>query len=312
MEKIKEGEQLYDYLKRVEANPRRTSKGWSIRCLNPDHMDNNNSAIVFDDYWVHCFGGCPRFNLLGANYRGKDIPKERYEPKIVRSQVDYFDYWLSLDILDEGIKGIPARHLNALGWRKLPADNSLGLREGIFIPYFTTGRNQILFFQVRHSSGDRRFSFLSGVTPTCNGYESLPRMGRFLPFTEGSSDRAVLELLGIPTLAFPSASSGALLKGAAKYAKDNNLILVACSDNDTAGDNLLRVLDGVSTYIDLRPPAPYKDYGDMYEQAGSKAVSDYLRMLLPEKKEIKMSKVRMLSPEEVKERMPILWKIMFN
>lgn len=310
MERIRPGEELYDYLIRVEANPRRTSKGWSVRCLHPDHEDKNNSAIVFDDSWHACMGGCKRFSLYGPGYQGAPA-KETYEPKVIRGTVDYFDYWLSLEPLDEGIKGIPARHLNSLGWRKIESNNQLGTKGGIFIPYFTVGRDKILFYQVRHSEGSRRFTFTPGVTPIANGYESIPEMGKFLPFTEGASDRAVLELAGIPTVALPSASSGALLKGLASHAKANSMVAVACTDNDIAGDRLLSALDGVSTYIDLRPPKQYKDFGDMYEDKGIQAVRQHLRMLLP-KKQTPSNYINYMSENEVKDNHKNIWEIMYN
>ena len=315
MEKIREGEDLYDYLCRVEANPRRTTKGWSVRCLHPGHQDKTNSAVVFDDSWHHCFGGCKRFNLRGANYRGTP-QKEVYEPKVIRGTVDYFDYWLSLDPLDDGIKGLPARHLNSLGWRKLEDNNILGQKGGVFIPYFTKGRDGIFFYQIRHLEGDRRFSFLNGVTPTANGYESLPAMEKFIPFTEGTSDRAVLEYLGIPTIALPSASSGALLRGLATYARKNGMVPVACSDNDPAGDRLLDSLSGHSTYIDLRAPAPYKDYGEMFEDKGAEAVRAYLKLLLPKEPTPHVAQPQSASQwqteAELKERNPEAWQILFG
>lgn len=311
MEKPREGEELYDYLIRIEANPRRTTKGWSVRCLHPDHQDKNNSAVVFDDGWHHCFGGCKRFSLLGANYRGA-APKEAYEPKVIRGTTDYFDYWLSLEPLDEGIKGLPARHLNSLGWRKLPNDNILGTKGGIFIPYFSMGRHQIMFYQVRHLEGSRRFTFTPNVTPVANGYESLANMDRFLPFTEGASDRAVLEYLGIPTVALPSASSGAILKGLSKYAKDKGLIPVACSDGDTAGDKLLASLNGVSTYIDLRPPKPYKDFGEMFEQKGARAVKNYLRLLTPKVVVPSAQSHTLITEDQLRQENEKAWEILFS
>lgn len=310
MQRPQEGEELYDYLIRVEANPRRTTKGWSVRCLHPNHQDKNNSAIVFDDGWHHCFAGDKRFNLYGANYRGA-APKEAYEPKTVRGTIDYFDYWLSLEPLDEGIKGLPARHLNSLGWRKLEDNNILGTKGGIFIPYFGMDRNQILFYQVRHLEGKRRFTFTPGVTPIANGYESLPSMGKFLPFTEGASDRAVLEFVGIKAVALPSASSGSLLKGLAKHAKSKGMVPVACTDNDDAGDKLLAALSNVSTYIDLRAPSPYKDFGEMFEDKGAKAVRAYLRLLAPKQPKQPDAKPTWITEEEFKERYPESWQILF-
>lgn len=308
MERPREGEELYDYLIRVEANPRRTSRGWSVRCLHPGHQDKNNSAVVFDDSWHHCFAGCKRFSLYGPEYKGTQA-EDTYEPKTVRGTTDYFDFWLSLEPLTEGIKGLPARHLNSLGWRKIEDNNILGTKGGIFIPYFTVDRNSIMFYQVRHLEGHRRFTFTRDITPIANGYESLPSMAKFIPFTEGASDRAVLEYLGIPTVALPSASSGTILKGLAKYAKEKGKILVACSDNDDAGNRLLGNLSGVSTYIDLRPPAPFKDFGEMFEQKGAREVKSYLRLLIPK---APVNQVEWIDEAQLKERHNTAWQILYS
>ena len=94
---------------------------------------------------------------------------------------------------------------------------------------------------------------------------------KFLAFTEGNSDRATLELAGIPTIAIPSAASGAILRRMGEWATSNNKILVACSDNDKAGSKLLKSLDGVAPYIDARPQG-YKDYNEMYQAEGMAAI----------------------------------------
>lgn len=265
-------EEIYDKALREGLNPRRTPKGWSIRC--PHHDDKNNSALVFsNDAWACCFAGCPRWNFLGhrttpnrENYQVRQEVREDY------NKVDYRDYWLSLEPLTEPIKGIPASHLNGLGWRKLPDQNLLHLPPGVFIPAFNTSRTQIPFAQVRHLSGDRRFSFPNRVRPIPFGFESLNDVPKFIAITEGNTDRATLEMAGIKAIAIPSASSGRLLKQLGEWANENSRTLVACSDNDDAGSRLLASLDGIAPIIDARPPAGYKDYGELYEDKGIEAV----------------------------------------
>ena len=55
------------------------------------------------------------------------------------------------------------------------------------------------------------------------------------------------------------------------YCKKNNLILVAASDKDEAGDRLLTNIKG--PYIDARTPIG-KDIGDLYEQCGLEKVKE--------------------------------------
>lgn len=265
---------VYDWLQSIEAHPKRTSRGWSIRCLNPKHTDGRNSAQLFEnDFWWVCYGGCGRFPLLprGASGYRSQPAEENYQirKEVVQDTIkaDYYDYWLSLEPLTEGIKGIPANHLNKLGWRKLPGGNDLGLPAGIFIPAFTPKRTSIPFCQVRHLEGDRRFSFPSRVKPLAFGMESIPSLQEYVPFTEGNSDRSILEMAGVPAIAIPSGASGALLRDLGRWANDNGKILVACSDRDPVGDKLLFSLDGIAPYIDARPVG-YKDIGEMYEAEG--------------------------------------------
>ena len=275
---------LYDWLQEVGANPRRTTNGYSIKCLNTDHEDERNSAKIFDDLWWTCFGTCGRHNVLtkqafdamGTNYKPSE---DNYQVKAREEEdtvvVDYYDYWLSLDPLDEGIKGIPASTLNKLGWRKLPGGNQLHLPAGIFIPAFNASRTRIPFCQVRHLEGDRRFSFPSRVKPLAFGMESVQQFTRYVAFTEGNSDRAVLEAAGIPAIAIPSGSSGKLLRSIGEWAVRENLLMVAVSDNDAVGDKLLRSLDGVAPYIDARVNK-YKDIGEKLEAEGiSSIVREY-------------------------------------
>lgn len=273
-------EAIYEKAMEMGLNPRRTPKGFSIRC--PRHEDRRNSAIVFsNDGWCACMAGCGRWNFMGA----RNTPnKDNYEVKQRQTEsfleVDYYDYWLSLETLDEDIKGIPANALNKLGWRKLPRNNQMGLPPGVFIPAFGASRTTIPFAQVRHLSGDRRFSFPSRVKPLAFGMESTERFQRYVPFTEGNSDRAVLEMAGIPALAIPSGASGAILRSVGEWANSKGLILVAVSDRDAVGDSLLHNLDGTAPYIDARPIG-YKDVNDMYQDKGIEHIEREYSWLKP-------------------------------
>ena len=273
-------DEIYEKAMAMGLNPRRTPKGFSIRC--PRHEDRRNSAIVFkNDGWAACLASCGRWNFMGANYKPSE---DNYQVKAREEEdtvvVDYYDYWLSLDPLDEGIKGIPASTLNKLGWRKLPGGNQLHLPAGIFIPAFNASRTRIPFCQVRHLEGDRRFSFPSRVKPLAFGMESVQQFTKYVAFTEGNSDRAVLEAAGIPAIAIPSGSSGKLLRSIGEWAVRENLLMVAVSDNDAVGDKLLRSLDGVAPYIDARV-SKYKDIGEMYEAEGKEAVRKEYSWLSP-------------------------------
>lgn len=295
---------LFDWLVRNDLHPRHTPKGYSVRCLNHYHDDHSNSAQIFtNDLWWTCYAcgerhplikdlgsrllrslGQERSGYRNANYGTYTARYNWNDPydygdysikqyrKGVQVGHNYYDYWLTLEPPREAIKDIPAAFLASLGWRVLPSNNPLHLPPGIFIPAWNTDRTAIPFCQIRHADGfDRRFSFPSGEEPLAFGYESLSRAKKFLAFTEGNSDRATLELAGIPTIAIPSAASGAILRRMGEWATSNNRILVACSDNDKAGSKLLKSLDGVAPYIDARPQG-YKDYNEMYQAEGMSAI----------------------------------------
>ena len=273
-------DEIYEKAMAMDLNPRRTPKGFSIRC--PRHEDRRNSAIVFkNDGWAACLASCGRWNFMGNNYKPSE---DNYQVKAREEEdtvvVDYYDYWLSLDALDEGIKGIPASTLNKLGWRKLPGGNQLHLPPGIFIPAFDASRTGIPFCQVRHLEGDRRFSFPSKVKPLAFGMESIQQFTEYVVFTEGNSDRAVLEAAGIPAIALPSGSSGRLLRSIGEWAVRKNLLMVAVSDNDAVGDKLLRSLDGVAPYIDARV-SKHKDIGEKLEAEGLASIVKEYAWLRP-------------------------------
>ena len=267
-------------LEELHLDPQWRGRYWYIRC--PTHEDNNKSAQCFEDGWIHCHAGCRRrhINTLGESvisYTDGDRHGHDNAPSVVG---DFTDLWLELDPLEENIKGIPARVLNAFGWRNWP-DNYFGIPGGAFIPYFNQDRSKVLFYQIRHPAGrERRFTFARGCTPTCYGLECLNSMGKFLVFTEGSRDSIILRMAGIPAIALPSASSGAMLKRMGSYATEHGLILTAVSDRDEAGDRLLSSID--VPFIDMRTPIG-KDVGDFYAEKGLDEVKKYYQMLRKDK-----------------------------
>lgn len=261
----------------LDPQAKRTPKGWLVHC--PQHRDRHPSAMVYDDGWLHCFAGCRRFHILNPDLVQTNPRRDTKEEVLC----DYYDEWLELEALDEGIKGIPVSHLNKLGWRKMPVQNKFGTPPGIFIPYFSVSGSRIPFYQVRHTGLDRRFTFAKGCSPVCYNYPALKQGGRFLAVVEGPSDAAVLSLAGARVVGIPSASLDRMVKKMDKWAIANAVTIAWCGDRDTAGDRLMANLE--HCFIDLRPPEPYKDYGDVYEAEGIDGVRKYLAPILPTAKE---------------------------
>lgn len=266
------GDQLRDTLDALGLEPQDRGRYYLIHC--PTHDDRTKSAQCFNDGWIHCHAGCPRVHintLLGKNIVPRDYSQheeDTQDASILRN--DFTDFWLQFEPLDDAIKGVPSSALNARGWRKFPG--GWGMREGVFIPYFNTRRDKVIYYQIRHLEGDRRFTFPRGARPMVYGLEQLRFCRRYLTFTEGSRDSVILGMCGVPAVALPSASSGTQLKKMEQYAEDKGLILVCAGDRDEAGDKLISNITG--PYIDARTPVG-KDIGELFEQQGLEGVEKH-------------------------------------
>lgn len=269
-------ELIENELERMDLEPRRRGNYWLIRC--PKHEDKKPSAQCFTDGWVHCHAGCGRFHINSvANKKIIDtgfVSEEQYEKKVIEEKIkrgDFTDLWMDLEPLDEDVKGVPAKVLNQLGWRKM--EGVQGYYDGVFIPYFDATGRHVPFFQVRHpEGGQRRFTFAKDITPICYGFECMSKMKEYLCFTEGSRDSVILRMAGVPAIALPSASSTKMMEGLIKYAKDRKLIPVAICDKDEAGEMLLKALKtACMPFIDARTSVG-KDVGDLYAKNGLKCV----------------------------------------
>lgn len=258
---------LFSWLERMGLDPVDRGNYYLIHC--PMHDDKNKSAQCFKDGWVACHAGCPRTHinkLARQNLVRRDYSTEEQKDSN-HARCDFTDFWLQFEPVSIDVKGVPASELNKRGWRTFPG--GWGVRPGIFIPYFNTKRDKVIYYQIRHLEGDRRFTFAKGCSPEVYGLEQLRYMGRYLTFTEGSRDSVILGMAGVPAVALPSASSGSHLKKMEEYAKKQKMILVCAGDRDEAGDKLIANLTG--PYIDARTPIG-KDVGDLYEKKGLEGV----------------------------------------
>lgn len=263
--------------------------GWSIRCPNPTHnvrgFDRNRSAFCFaDNGYIHCYGGC-KTGMNINNITGKQIVPEEVMAKTAevkekrevqedqREFGDFTEMWLELEPLDNDldVKGVPGIELNKRGWRKYEGG---AYPPGLFIPYFSTNRSKVVFFQIRHLSGDRRFTFPVGARQTCYGWEQVRKCRKYLCFTEGSRDSVILGMVGVPAIALPSSNGSHLLQKVIELCRKIKLTPVAVCDRDEAGEKLLQSVEGVM--LDARSPVG-KDIGDFLEQEGLEKVQEYYR-----------------------------------
>lgn len=261
----------------------------------PFHEDKNPSAQIYtDDWFVKCHAGCEggRFHITKAfpelrqntnGYasntvatRSKSLSKinKKSEGKVMQHEYKTFDqmeYWETLPLIprDHQFKTIPLEILDDLGWRWVEEKNSY------YIPYFSRSKESIPFSQLRHLSGERRFTFLKDAKPTCYGTWNVEPNNSPLFVCEGASDAAVLDYAAAPWVALPSASSGELMKALAGFCKQNGIELVYAGDNDSAGDKLREALDSVMPYRVKQPPRQYKDWGDFLVAEGIDAVRAY-------------------------------------
>lgn len=271
-------DRIENELERLGCEPKWRGRYWVVKC--PKHADRSPSAQCFPDGWINCMAGCGRFhiNTLGNNIvpfkrESEEVRYEREKKEAIK-RGDFTDVWLDLDALEDDVKGIPAKVLNQLGWRKYEGGN--GYMPGTFIPYFDVTGKKVPFFQIRHSEeSKRRFTFVKDITPICYGFECLPKMKKYLCFTEGSRDSVILRMCGIPAIALPSASSNKLITGLANYADAHKLKVVAICDRDEAGEMLVKALQTASkAFYDRRTPVG-KDVGDFYAQKGLESVKAY-------------------------------------
>lgn len=246
---------IEDELERMGCDPEWRGRYWVIHC--PQHQDRHKSCVCFEDGWIHCFSGCKRvhINKLArhkiVDYSHSEAPEE---PEVMK---DHTSTWLELEPLTEPVKGVPAKVLNKVGWRKYNESD-------IFIPYFNTSKTKVPFYQIRHTVGERRFSFAPGQKPITYGLDVLPGVCKYLFVTEGSRDSVILRWAGINAVALPSASSLKNIRGLQEYVKQKGILLCWCGDRDGAGEKLLSNL--TIPYVDCR--SSYKDIGDMLEAEG--------------------------------------------
>lgn len=263
----------------------------------PTHEDKHPSVQIYkDDWFVNCHAGCGRFHITKAfpdlrsssssfrhqntNNRAKSYRSNRQNEeewgaaKMNESKqykkIDQIDYWRALPLIprDHYFKNIPLDVLDSLGWRWVSEKNSY------LIPYFSRSKKSVPFSQLRHLTGDRRFTFLKDAKPTMYGTWNLDP-GQTVFLVEGASDAAVLEHCMIPWVAAPSAASGELVKQMAVWCSSNHVKVVYAGDNDLAGDKLREALDSVMMYRVRQPRPPYKDWGEMFEAEGVKSVINW-------------------------------------
>lgn len=253
----------------------------------PLHEDKNPSAQIYkDDWFVKCHAGCEggRFHIAKAFPSLRDSQKgwgatgvHTSRPKGVSKTTmthnyktyDQFEYWKTLPLIprDHYFKNLPLEVLDELGWRWVAEQNSY------YIPYFNMSQTQIPFSQLRHLTGERRFTFLKDARPIAYGLWNLDNTKLFL--VEGASDAAVMQHCSVPWIAMPSAASKTICEGLAGYCKENGIQLVFAGDNDSAGEKLREALDGLIPYRVKQARTPYKDWGEMFEAEGIDSVRNY-------------------------------------
>ena len=254
--------EIEDELERLGLDPHWNGRYWVIHC--PNHQDRHKSCICNTRGWITCFAGCKPMHINKIASRRIKINYDELPPQEKKKRDgDFTQMWLELELLEEGVKGVPANILNKYGWRKY-GDHD------IFIPYFSMTRKRIPFYQIRHTQGDRRFTFAQGHEPIAYGLDVLPDVKKYLFVTEGSRDSIILRWAGVNAIALPSASSIKILDGLQKYVEEHNILLCWCGDRDEAGERLMGNIK--IPYVDCR--CDYKDIGEMLEAEGINKIKE--------------------------------------
>lgn len=246
----------------------------------PIHHDRQPSCQIYLNDWFMLCHVCGRMPVQQALPELKGETPITYTqplpPKPLYKHYELIDYWRELDELpkDFTLKSLPQEVFHDLGWRINDGKVIAGVGD-IFIPYFSRSRQSIPFAQVRHLSGERRFTFLQSAKPTCYGTWNL-YPGDKIFIVEGTSDCAVLDYCAVPWIGIPSSSGGELIKSLAKWCWENDCGIVYGGDNDEAGNKLKMALGETAIpFRSSQPPKEYNDYAEFYEKAGFDAVVDY-------------------------------------
>ena len=254
--------EIEDELERLGLDPVWKGKYWVIHC--PQHQDRHKSCICNERGWITCFAGCKPIHINRISNRHINISYDNQpQEQSKKHPNDYTNIWIDLEPLEDGIKGVPANILNKYGWRKYGTTD-------VFIPYFNKSKTRIPFYQIRHTQGERRFTFAKGESPMIFGLEVLNDAKKYLFVTEGTRDSIILRWAGINAIALPSASSLKLLLSVQKYVGEHNLLLCGCGDRDEAGEKLMS--DIKIPYLDCR--CNYKDIGEMLEAEGINKIKE--------------------------------------
>lgn len=178
---------------------------------------------------------------------------------------------------------LPNSELENLGWKWVDSA-PFGMGTGVLIPYWTSDydgdpeKGTIGFCQVRHLSGNVRFSFPKGMSPTLYGkwvlreLAELPESEREVYLVEGCSDWCVLNCCALPCVAVPSSSNKDLVKELGTFCTKHKIRIIYCGDNDEAGNRVRTVLDDMGVpYRTRTAPHPYKD---ARSYAGAKGLAE--------------------------------------
>lgn len=280
-----------------------------IMCMCPKHHGGDLNCLITPDPdgnpRAYCYSHCGFYwpDEVMEELKGKpfDVEKYREEHKLklgvnheqkvrrVKEIPELQELWRKgLPLPPERIfPEIPNVELERLGWRWVDSAPR-GMGTGVLIPYWTSDFNGepasgiIGFCQVRHLSGQPRFSFPRGMSPTLYGTWVLRELTEFdvsereVYLVEGSHDQVVLTVCAIPAVAVPSASSKDLVKQFAEFCTKHQIQVVYAGDNDDAGSRVRATLDDMGVpYRARTAPHPYKDIGDFARERGLDAVRAY-------------------------------------
>lgn len=188
---------------------------------------------------------------------------------------DLYNEWLAMPLIPDSysLHGVPAEVLNGMGWRETNGVSGMGA--GYFIPYFNASKTAIPFAQVRHLSGNRRFTMLPNSETIMYGLWNLQNTDVIF-VVEGPSDAAVMEACGYAAVAIPSASLTTMAVSLAHVCKKRAIKFIYAGDTDEAGKKLKKAIDDIYPYREIKQPDKYKDWGEFCEDTDVFEVSVYL------------------------------------
>lgn len=245
-----------------------------------------------------------QFGVRDDNYQPKQIDRtaRTQEPDAKELLVSSDAYCTKLMALYDSLPELPQSAIDVLEGKGLFADmfdelptlakkmqwkwhtdQVRGWGEGIFIPYVFNGR-MITARLRRLSDSGPRFLSMPGNTMWPYNLDAVMRHDRVF-VTEGETDCLTVNMMGLPAVGIPGATSGRAIARLIEQAQNYNTQLIVLPDNDQAGTDFAKRIQlagaDARVAVDVAKVPRRKDVNDWYMDASASEINDFLERYTP-------------------------------